>query len=102
MANTFGNLKDLYKMQKEANEMQKKLRAQQVYGESKDGSVKIYMNGAKEFEDIQIDDYLMDPDMLELLKKKMKEAFENLEKKLQKEMAKQFDMDDLKGMFGNN
>lgn len=87
-------------MQKEAKQMQKKLREQKVTGEAKDGSVKVYMNGAKEFENIEIDDYLLDPDMLELLNKKMKEAFKDLEKKLQKEMAKQFDMDDLKGMLG--
>jgi DNA-binding YbaB/EbfC family protein len=99
--NTFGNMKDLYKMQKEAKEMQKKLRKQIVSGESKDGSVKVYMNAAKEFENIEIDDSLMDPDMKELLKKRMAEAFKNLEKRLQKEMAKSFDMDDLKGMLGN-
>ena len=96
----FNNLKDLYKMQKEAKEMQKKLRMQIISGESKDGSVKIFMNAAKEFEDIKIADNLMDPDMLDLLKKRMKEAFADLDKKLQKEMAKQFDMDSLRGMLG--
>jgi DNA-binding protein YbaB len=100
MANSFGNMKDLYKMQKEAKEMQKKLRKQVVFGESKDGSVKIYMNAAKEFQDIEISDDLMDPDLKELLKKRMAEAFANLEKKLQKEMAKSFDMDSLKDMLG--
>jgi len=100
MANTFGNMKDLYKMQKEAKEMQKKLRKQTVFGESKDGSVKVYMNAAKEFQNIEIADNLMDPDLKELLNKRMKEAFSNLEKKLQKEMAKQFDMDSLKDMLG--
>lgn len=100
MLNAFNNLKDLYKMQKEAKEMQKKLRAQIISGESKDASVKIFMNAAKEFEDIKIADHLLDPDMLDLLKKKMKEAFADLEKKLQKEMSKQFDMDSLRGMLG--
>ena len=100
MANTFGNLKDLYKMQKEAKEMQKKLRQQILSGESKDGSVKVYMNAAKEFEDIKVSDELMDPEMMDLFKKRLKEAFADLDKKLQKEMAKQFDMDSLKNMLG--
>lgn len=98
--NAFGNMKDIYKMQKEAKAMQKKLREQIVSGESKDKLVTIVMNGAKEFEDIKIDDQLLDPTQMERLKKSMKQAFKDLDKKLQKEMAKNVDMDSLKGMFG--
>lgn len=99
MANPFGQMKDLYAMQKEAKAMQKRLRQQKITGESKDGKVVIYMNGAQEFEDFDIDDSLLDPEMFSVLKKNFEEAFKDYQKKLQKEMAKDFDMDKLKGML---
>lgn len=101
MANAFGQMKDLYKMQREAKKMQAKLREKVISGESKRGEVKVYMNAAQEFEDIKIDDSLLSPDMFDELKKAMKEAFKDYQKKLQKEMMKDFDMDSLRGMLGN-
>lgn len=101
MANSFGQMKDLYKMQREAKKMQAKLREKVITGESKSGDLKIYMNAAQEFEDIRIDDSLLSPDMSEQLKRSIKEAFKDYQKKLQKEMMKDFDMDSLKGMLGN-
>ena len=99
MANPMGQMKDMYKMQKEAKEMQKKLKKQKLTGESKNGMIVIHMNGAQEFEDIDIDDSLLDPEMIVVLKKNMEEAFKDYQKKLQKEMMKDFDMDKLKGML---
>lgn len=98
---SFGNMKDIYKMQKEAKAMQKKLQEQVISGSSKDGSVKIYLNAAREFEDLKVDDDLLDPDRFDVFKKKLKEAYKDYDKKLQKQMAKQFDMDSLKDMLGN-
>lgn len=98
--NPLGNVKNLYKMQREAKAMQKKLREQIISGDSKDGRVKVFMNAAKEFEDIKIDDSLLDPDQIDALKKGLKQAFKDLDKKLQKEMAKNVDLDSLRGMFG--
>ena len=100
MANPFGQAKDLYRLQKEAKQMQKKMQAIKIVAESKDGKVRLFMNGAQEFEDIDIDDSLLSPDMLEALKKGFKEAMKDYQKKLQKEMMKDLDMDSLKSMFG--
>ncbi len=100
MGNPFGQMKDLYKMQKEAKAMQKKMREQKISGESKDGSVVLYMNGAQEFEDFDIDDSLLSPDMIEVFKRNFMEAFKDYQKKMQKEMAKDFDMDKIKQMLG--
>ena len=94
------NPKELIKMQMEAKKMQSKLREKRISGESKDGMLKIYLNGAQEFEDIWIDDTLMDVDMMDRFKKDMKEAFKDYQKKLQKEMAQDFDLDKIKGMLG--
>ena len=94
------NPKELIKMQMEAKKMQNRLREKKLSGESKDGMLKIYLNGAQEFEDIWIDDTLMDVDMMDRFKKDMKEAFKDYQKKLQKEMAQDFDLDKIKGMLG--
>lgn len=82
-------------MQSEAKKMQKNLREKKISGESKDGLLKIYMNGAQEFEDIYIDE---DID-IDGIKKRMKEAFKDYQKKLQKEMVQDMDLDSLKKMF---
>lgn len=100
MGNPFGQVKDAYKMQRDAKEMQKRMRRQKITGESRDESVVIHMNGAQEFEDFEIDDSLLSPDMKEVLKRNFEEAFKDYQKKLQKEMVKDFDMDKLKDMLG--
>ena len=82
-------------MQSEAKKMQKNLREKKISGQSKDGLLKIYMNGAQEFEDIYIDE---DID-IDGMKKRMKEAFKDYQKKLQKEMVQDMDLDSLKKMF---
>ncbi len=86
-------------MQMEAKKMQSKLREKKITGESKDKMLKITMNGAQEFEDIQIDENLMDIDMIDRFKKDMSEAFKDYQKKLQKEMAQDIDLDKIKGLL---
>ena len=93
------NPKELIKMQMEAKKMQNKLREKKITGESKDKMLKITMNGAQEFEDIQIDESLMDIDMIDRFKKDMSEAFRDYQKKLQKEMAQDIDLDKIKGLL---
>lgn len=93
------NPKELIKMQMEAKKMQSKLREKKITGESKDKMLKITMNGAQEFEDIQIDESLMDVDMIDRFKKDMREAFKDYQKKLQKEMAQDIDLDKIKGLL---
>jgi len=93
------NPKELIKMQMEAKKMQSKLREKKITGESKDKMLKITMNGAQEFEDIQIDESLMDIDMIDRFKKDMSEAFKDYQKKLQKEMAQDIDLDKIKGLL---
>ncbi len=93
------NPKELIKMQMEAKKMQSKLREKKITGESKDKMLKITMNGAQEFEDIQIDENLMDINMIDRFKKDMSEAFKDYQKKLQKEMAQDIDLDKIKGLL---
>lgn len=93
------NPKEMLRMQSEAKKMQKRLRDKKITGESKDGLLKIYMNGAQEFEDIYIDEDILNPEEYDGIKKRMKQAFKDYQKKLQKQMAQDMDIDSLKSMF---
>ena len=83
---------ELIKMQNEAKKLQNQLREKKIKGESKNGMVRIYMNGAQEFEDVYIDEEYLDPDMMDQIKKGFKEAFKDYQKKLQKEMVQDMDL----------
>jgi DNA-binding YbaB/EbfC family protein len=93
------NIREMLKMQSEAKKMQKKLKEKKITGESKDGLLKIFMNAAQEFEDIHIDPEILEMDQLDGIKKRMKEAFKDYQKKLQKQMVQDMDIDSLKNMF---
>ena len=90
---------EIIKMQNEAKKLQNKLRERKIKGESKNGMVAIYMNGAQEFEDVHIHEEYLSPDMEEAIKRGFKEAFKDYQKKLQKEMVQDMDLDQLKSMF---
>lgn len=93
-------MKDLYKMQKEAKALQKKLQSIRLTGTSKDGSVSIHMNAAQEFEGIDISEELENNFNSERFAKCMKEAFKDYQKKLQKRMMQDMDLNSLRGMLG--
>lgn len=96
--NPIGAVKDIYKLQKEAKRMQEEMKLVVVTGESKKSLVKLTLNGAQEIVDITFDDAIVG-DKVEL-KKHIKDAYADAQKKLQKEMAKGMDLDKLKGMLG--
>jgi len=91
----------MIKMQNEAKKMQNKMREKKIKGESRNGMIIIFMNGAQEFEDIFIDEQYLDPDMGDAIKNGMKEAFKDYQKKLQKDMAQDVDLEQIKKLFGN-
>ncbi len=100
MANVLSQAKDLYKMQKEAREMQNNMKKIIVEGESKGGQVKVRINGINEVEDIEISDELLSPDTSRKLSKLIVEAFKDANKKLQKELMKGMDLSRMKSMLG--
>lgn len=93
------NMREMLKMQSEAKKMQKQLQAKTLKGESKDGLLTVYMNAAQEFQDIDIDQEILEMEDIDQIKKRMKEAFKDYQKKLQKEMMQNMDIDSLKNMF---
>lgn len=96
----FEQFKDLYKMQREAKKLQEDMRKIHVTGESRDGKLKMYYNGAQELEDMNIEDELMDPTMKDRLINDIKEAQKDFQKKLQKQAMKDIDMNQIKNMLG--
>lgn len=101
MANPFGQMGDLYKLQKEARQMQKQMKNISVSGFSKNEDVEVVIDGTQEIQEIGIEDELMNPDKKKDLTKGIMQAMKDAQKKLQKEMMKDMDMDKLKGMLGN-
>ena len=92
-------MREMLKMQSEAKKMQKQLQSRTLKGESKDGLLTIHMNAAQEFQDIDIDQEVLEMEDIDQIKKRMKEAFKDYQKKLQKEMMQNMDIDSLKNMF---
>lgn len=86
-------------MQNEAKKMQNKMRERKIKGDSKNGLIRLYMNGAQELEDIFIDEQYLEEGMLDEIRKGFKEAFKDYQKKMQKEMVQDVDLDQLKSMF---
>ena len=91
----------LLQMQSEAKKMQNKMREKKIKGESRNGMIIIFMNGAQEFEDIYIDEQYLDPNMGDAIKNGLKEAFKDYQKKLQKDMAQDVDMEQIQKLLGN-
>ena len=96
----FNQLKDVYKLQKEAREMQKKMKEVKITGISDDEDVKIFMNGLQEIDTIEIADELMGVENKKQLVKEFKEAMKDAQKRLQKELSKDMDISQLKNMLG--
>lgn len=90
----------LLQMRNEAVAMQKKMQGKKIIGESRDGRIKLAMNAAQELEMLIVDEDILDSDTLRVINLGMKEAFKDYQKKLQKEMAKDVDIDQLKKMLG--
>lgn len=100
MANAFSQMKDLYKLQKEAKQMQKKMKALTISGLSKNEDVEVVIDGTQEIMEIGIKDELMAPDQKNNLIKALKQAMSDAQKKLQKQMMQDMDMDKIKNMLG--
>lgn len=96
----FSQAKDLYKMQQQAKKMQKKMKDVTVTGMSKNELVSIDVNGVNEIAQIDIDPELLEEGKKALLEKSIIQAYKDGSKKLQKQLAKDMDLDQMKSMLG--
>lgn len=102
MKNIFSQVGDLYKMQKEAKKMQNDMKKIIVSGLSRNEDVEVVMNGAQEVEEIGINDSYMNLENKSKLEKALIEAFKDAQKKIQKKMMQDMDLDKIRNMLGNN
>ena len=82
----FDSLKDLYKLKKEAAELQKQLEAEKISTTSSDGLVNITLNGSHELIDLQI---TRDASKDEIVKA-FKEAYNKAQSELKNTLARKF------------
>ncbi len=84
----FDQIKDLYKLRQQAQEMQKKLADQKVTGTSHDNSLAISIDGNQEIQSIVIND--RETFLASNIEKTIKQAFDDAQKKLKNILAHQF------------
>ncbi|KXK09632.1 MAG: Nucleoid-associated protein YbaB [candidate division WS6 bacterium OLB21] len=84
MGGAFKQIKDIYKLQKEAREMQKKMKNIHVTGKSDDELVVVSINGTQEVEDITIEDRLLSPSEKKIISKGHKTSLKGRTKEASK------------------
>jgi DNA-binding protein YbaB len=93
----FGKMADAVK---QAKVQQDKMKAIQTFGESRDHLVKVHLNGLQELVNITIDESLLAPNKAKDLKADILSAHKDALQKLQKELMKGMDMEEMKKMLG--
>lgn len=94
----FGQMKDMYKMQKQAKAMKKKLA--NIHIESEADGIKITMSADQEIVSIDIADDIMAPEQKPRLVKAIMEAMKKASKKAQEVSA--LEMREIMGNMGLN
>lgn len=85
---------------KQAKAQQSKMKAIEVFGESRNHLVKIHLNGLQELVNITIDESLLSPDKARDLKSSIMEAYKDAQQKLQKELMKGMNLEEMKKLLG--
>jgi len=81
-------LKQFKDLKKQAGELKNNLAEETVTGESKNGLVKITMDGNQEIQNVEVDDSLLASDQKEELQDAIKEAFGKAIKEVQSLMMR--------------
>jgi DNA-binding protein YbaB len=85
---------------KQAKQQQDKMKAIQAFGESRDHLVKVHLNGLQELVTITIDESLLAVNKAKDLKSDIMAAHKDAQQKLQKELMKGMDIEEMKKMLG--
>lgn len=68
----FGKIKDLYKLQKQAREIQKELKNTEIEAKSNDGWVTVVFNGEQHLQEIELTEEALKPENKRELEKQLK------------------------------
>lgn len=90
----FGQAKDLYKLQKQAKEIKKKLKNLQI--EAEVNGIKVVITAEQEVVDVIVPEEMMAPEKKAELQKNLQEAFNKAIKKSQEVAAAE-----MKGLMGD-
>lgn len=83
--------------------MQKEMKRLEVAGTSKDGLVKVKLNGLMKITEVQIDDSLLAPESKRVVEARIIEAHKTAQKKIESQMRSSMslsDMQQVSGMMG--
>lgn len=83
----FGQMKEMYQLQKKAKEVQKELKNLEIEARSTDGLVAAVVNGEMKIVEIQISDEMMDPSKKDALQLALKDTVGQAMTKAQGESA---------------
>lgn len=81
-------LKQFKDLKKQASDLKSNLAQEEVIGESKNGLVKITMDGNQEVRGVEVDESLLASDQKETLQDAIKEAFAKATKEIQSLMVR--------------
>lgn len=90
---------DTLKMVRKAQQAKNQMSEIEVAGRSKSGLTALLLNGLSEIVEISFDDELFTNIDASRLESEVIEAFEDAKKQLEKEMAKNMDMDSLRDLL---
>lgn len=96
----FDKIGKMSEAMKQARQQQNKLKEIQAIGESRDHLVKVHINGLQELINITIDETLLSPAKAKDLKSDILAAHKDALQKIQKEMMKGMDLEQMKKMLG--
>ena len=83
----FGQMKELYQMQKKAKQMQKELKAMEIEASSGDDSINVVVSGEMKIISISIDEEILKPENKTKLENSLKETISQAMGKAQQESA---------------
>ncbi|QQS59169.1 YbaB/EbfC family nucleoid-associated protein [Candidatus Peregrinibacteria bacterium] len=90
----FGQMKDMYQMQKKAKELKKKLKEIEI--EAEEDGVLVVVNAAQDVVSVEFDDAILAPENKRRIEKNLKIALERAQKKAQEIAAEK-----MKPLMGN-
>lgn len=83
----FGQMKEMYKLQKKAKQAQKELKSLEIEARSDDDLVSVVVSGEMKIIEINIDDELLSPERKTEVEKKIKETVAQAMSRAQSESA---------------
>ncbi len=93
----FGKMKELMELQKKAKEMEKAMGAMKVEKSTRDGKIRLVMNGNQKMESLNIDTSLFAPEQKSYVEKTLTELVSEAGEEVKKKSASQA-MEMMKGM----